>query len=124
MESPSDDLDLAIERWMRERPAPAAPPEFTASVLARVRRERWRSEWYLDLAFNTTVAVALLLVIAGVLGLVYASGLTVIGRDLVLLFAEGLATTADQVAPSLPVYLAASALTFAALGLWWAAENH
>jgi hypothetical protein len=117
------DLDEAIERWMRERPAPAAPAGFTPAVVARVQQARWQSERYWDLAFNAAVALGLLLIVGGLLGLMYRSGLTVVGRDALLLFATGLATAADQVAPRLPMYLGGFILTASALGIWWWAEN-
>jgi hypothetical protein len=123
--APDDDLlDDAIERWMRERPAPVAPPRFTASVISRVRSERWRSERYWDLGFNIAVASGLLLIVAGILALIYASGLAVVGRDALKLFAESLTALATQLAPSLPAYLGALGLTATALGLWWWAENY
>jgi hypothetical protein len=119
-----DFTDEAIDRWMRDRAAPAAPPGFTARVMTRVRQQRWQVERYWDLGFNVAVAGGLLLVAAGVLGLVYVSGLSVVGRDAVLLFAEGITTVADQVAPVLPMYMGAFALTVTALGLWWFVENY
>jgi hypothetical protein len=118
-----DPLDHAIDRWMQERPAPRAPSGFTARVMTRVRQERWRSERYWDLGFNIAVAAGLLLVAAGVVGMMYASGLAVVARDAVSLFAQGLTTVADQVAPLLPAYIGAIVLTVSALGLWWWAEN-
>jgi hypothetical protein len=122
---PFDDpeFDEAFDRWMRGRPAPGASAGFTGGVMARVRQERWRSERYWDLGFNIAVAAGILLVAAGVLGLVYMSGFSLIARDVVLLFAEALTTVANQVAPALPTYVGAAALTATALGLWWWAEN-
>jgi hypothetical protein len=119
-----DFLDEAIERWMRERVTPAAPAAFTTAVMTQVRHERWQAERYWDLGFNIAVTVGLLIVAAGVLGLIYMSGLSVVGRDAVLLFVNALTTTADQLAPSLPTYMAAFALTASALGLWWWVENY
>jgi hypothetical protein len=122
-DSPSDALDDAIERWMRGRPALAAPVGFTGSVMSRVRQQRWQAERYWDLGFNVAIAGGLLLVIAGVLGLVYVSGLVVVGRDAISLFVQGLTTVADQLAPTLPAYVGAFVLTASALGLWWYVEN-
>ena len=121
---PGDDLDDRIERWMRERAAPPAPDGFTARVLARVRRERWRVERYWDLGFNIVVTSGLVLIVAGVLGLAYSSGLAVVARDVVLLFTQSVTAAADQVAPMLPAYVGGFALTLTALGLWWWAENY
>jgi hypothetical protein len=117
------DVDDAIDRWMRERPAPVAPVGFTAGVMSRVREQQWQSERYWDLAFNAAVTFGLLLIVTGVLGLVYRSGLAVVGQDALLLFATGLTTAADQVAPQLPAYAGGFLLTASALGLWWWAEN-
>ena len=115
--------DEVIERWLRERPAPAAPPGFTPHVMSRVRQERWRVERYWDLGFNVAVAGGLLLVTGGILGLIYMSGLVVVGRDATLLFANAITTVAEQLMPLLPSYVAALALTASALGLWWYVEN-
>lgn len=119
-----DSLDAAIERWIRERPAPAAPPAFTAAVMARVHQERWQAERYWDLGFNIAVATGLVFIAAGVLGLIYLSGLSVVGRDVILLVGEAIVTTADQLAPALPTYMGAFVLTASALGLWWFVENY
>ena len=119
-----DFYDHDIDAWMRE-PPPAAPPGFTSAVMARVRQERWRTERYWDLGFNIAVGGGLLLVAAGVLGLVYLSGLSVVGRDAMLLFVNAITTVAaDQLAPALPAYTGAFALTATALGLWWYVENY
>lgn len=123
----ANDIDLVdeqIERWMRERPAPQAPPGFTAAVMSRVRQQRWQAERYWDVGFNIAVACGLLLIVAGVLGVMYASGLAAVGRDAVLLFVDAVGGMADQVAPVLPTYMAAVALTATALGLWWWVENY
>jgi hypothetical protein len=117
------DLDEAIERWLRERPAPAAPAGFTSAVAGRVWQERWQSERYWDFAFNAAVALGLLLIVGGILGLAFRSGLAVVGRDALLLFATGLTTAADQVAPRLPMYVGGCILTASALGIWWWAES-
>ena len=118
-----DVRDDAIETWMRERAAPAAPPWFSPAVLARVRQERWQTERYWDLGFNVAIAAGLLLIAGGVLGLIHMTGLAVVGRDATLLFVNAITTVADQVAPALPAYMGAFALTASALGLWWYVEN-
>jgi hypothetical protein len=118
-----DPLDEAIDRWMRERASPAAPGDFTAGVMARLSQERWRAERYWDVGFNVAIGGGLLLIAAGVVGLIYLSGLSVVGRDALELFVQGLTTVANQVAPMLPMYVAAFVLTATALGLWWYVES-
>ena len=115
--------DDEIETWMRERAAPAAPAGFTSAVMVRVRQERWQTERYWDLGFNIAVAAGLLFIAAGVLGLIYISGLSVVGRDAMLFVVNAITTVADQVAPAVPAYMGAFALTASALGLWWYVEN-
>lgn len=119
-----DFLDGAIERWMRERAAPPAPEAFTAAVMARVHEERWQAERYWDLGFNIAVAAGLGFIAAGVLGLIYLSGLSVVGRDVMLLVGGAIVATADELAPAFPTYMGAFALTASALGLWWFVENY
>jgi hypothetical protein len=119
-----DVRDDEIDRWMRERAAPPAPPGFTSAVMTRVRNERWKTERYWDVGFNIAVAAGLLLIAAGVLGLIYITGLAVVGRDAMLLFVAAITTVADQIAPALPAYTGAFALTATALGLWWYVENY
>jgi hypothetical protein len=119
-----DSVDDAIERWMRQRASPAPPAGFTSAVMARVRQERWRAERYWDVGFNVAVGGGLVLVVAGILGLIYMSGLAAVGRDVMLLFGEAVTTVAEQISPVLPVYMGALLLTASALGLWWYVENY
>ena len=119
-----DWTDEAIERWMRERPAPPAPRGFTNGVMTRVRQERWRSERYWDLGFNIALAAGMLFIVAGVLGLIYMSGLAAVGRDAILFFGGAITTVADQLAPALPAYIGSSVLAATGLGLWWYVENY
>jgi hypothetical protein len=118
-----DALDATIERWMRERPSPSAPPHFRPAVMSRVRQERWRIERYWDLGFNLAVGVGVIFIAAGVFGLAHLSGLSAVGRDAIGLFADAVTTTAVQAAPTLPLYMGGFLLTAAAVGLWWFVEG-
>ena len=40
-----------------------------------------------------------------------------------LFLVNAITTVADQVAPAVPAYMGAFALTASALGLWWYVEN-
>jgi len=116
-------LARRIDRALAARPAPPAPPTFTAAVLARIHRERWRAEQALDLGFNVAIGAGLLIIVAGVIGLVYASGLSAVSSDVVALVSGAFSQVAAGMAPALPAYLAATALVTTALAIWWWAER-
>ena len=111
-----------VDQLLRARSVPAPPVQFTSRTLTRIRRARWRSDQVLDFGFNA----ALLLVFAGAVGLVWTlmarTGLAAVATDVTDLFSSGFAALARQVFPSLPLYIAASALVGVALGVWWWAE--
>jgi predicted anti-sigma-YlaC factor YlaD len=112
-----------VEQLLRTRARQAAPPNFTARTMSRLRRERWRSEQALDLGFNVALALVALGVVAAGWLAVRLSGLDAVGTDAVSLFGEGVAALARRVAPSVPVYAGATLLLVAALGIWWWAER-
>ena len=112
-----------IEHLLVTREVPAPPPQFTARTLARVRRARWRSEQFVDATFNFAMAVIVVAVVAGVWLVTNRSGLVSVSNDAVDLLGTGVMTLARRVAPSLPLYAAATALLASALGIWWWAER-
>jgi anti-sigma factor RsiW len=112
-----------LEASLRQREAPAAPAQFTARTLARVRRARWRSDQFLDVGFNLAIGAVVVAVFAGVWMLLHRTGLAVVSRDAVDLFGSGFVMIARRVAPSLPLYAGAALLLVSALGLWWWAEK-
>src|SRR5262245_28602166 len=112
-----------VERLLRSRPAPKAPPQFTAQTLGRVRRARWRSDQMLDIGFNLAVAAIVVGVIVGVWSLANRSGLATVSNDAAGLFTSGLVAVAQRVAPAVPLYAGATALVLSALGIWWWAER-
>lgn len=112
-----------VEQFLRARPRESAPAHFTARTMSRLRRERWRSERALDLGFNLVLAAIGLAVIGGAWLALRLSGFDVVGSDAVNLFSAGIAALGRRIAPSVPVYLGASVLLVAALGIWWWAER-
>lgn len=112
-----------IERMLRARPAPRASSQFTARTMARVRRARWRSEQFLDVGFNLTLAVIVIGVVAAVWMLLNRTGMTSVGNEAVSLFSSAFVAVVERVTPSLPLYAGATALLVAALGFWWWAER-
>jgi anti-sigma factor RsiW len=113
----------AVERMLRERAVPRPPAQFTSRTLARVRRERWRSEQFLDVGFNVAIIAIVTGVFAGVWMLLNRSGLSVVSSDAVDLFGTGLVAIARRIAPSLPLYALATAIVGTALAVWWWAER-
>jgi predicted anti-sigma-YlaC factor YlaD len=112
-----------LERSLRARPAPAAPPQFTSRTLARVRRARWRSDQFLDVGFNVAIISLVVALFGGVWMLVHRSGLDAVSSDAANLFGTGFVAMVRRVAPSLPLYAGAAVLLASALGLWWWAER-
>src|SRR6516164_6598058 len=55
-----------LDRLLRSRPVPKPPPQFTSRIMARVRRQRWRSEQLLDVSFNLALAAVALLIVAAI----------------------------------------------------------
>ena len=118
-------LDSArrIERMLKARPVPRPPQQFTMRTMARIRRARWRSDQFLDAGFNVAIALIVVGVIVSVWMVFNRSGLTAVSTDVVGLAESGATAFARRVAPSLPIYGAATALVLTALGIWWWAER-
>jgi len=118
-------LDSArrLERMLQARPTPRPASQFTSRTVARVRRARWRNEQFLDVGFNVAVGAIVLAIVGGIWMLLNRSGLAAVGGDTVNFFGTGMMTMVRRVAPSLPLYGAASAVLATALALWWWAER-
>ena len=116
-------LAQRIEQALMSRPVATAPEGFATTVMARVRRERWRSEQLLDWSFNAFVGIGVVLVVLGVFGLVYASGLVVISRDVFAaldIVAQNAGRIAADEAPTVALGMLLLTLT---LGVWWWVEQ-
>jgi predicted anti-sigma-YlaC factor YlaD len=118
-------LDRAreIERMLQARTAPAPPAQFTSRTLARIRRDRWRSDQVLDAGFNIAVVSLVFAAIAGVWLVMNRSGIVTVSNDAVALIEMFIGTFVARVAPELPLYAAAMALLAATVGVWWWAER-
>ena len=123
-------LELArqIDGVLAAQPVPDVGPAFTSRLMVRLRRERWRSEQYLDVAFNIAVALAVAttvgigVTLANAAGTA-ASGLTTVSPDLTGLFVSGVAEVLSAVTPALPVYAVAAAVFLSGMAIWWWAER-
>jgi hypothetical protein len=116
-------LAMRIERTLAARPVAVPPAAFTNTVVSRIRNERWRAEQMLDLGFNVFVACGIVLIAAGVAGLVWASGLVVFSREVYSVLEAGTESTLTIVAGQARTFLFAALLLTLALGVWWWVEQ-
>ena len=116
-------LARRIEGALGSRPSAEPPLRFTAAVMGRVRRERWRSEQRVDWLFNGAMAAAAILVVSGIWMLFNLTGMTEVARQVSGVLAEGLRLAADRVTAQLPAYVGATGLLLSAVAVWWWAER-
>jgi anti-sigma factor RsiW len=116
-------LAIDVHRLLAAEAAPVGPEGFVAATLGRVRRERWRSEQQLDLAFNVVVGLAALTGVALLWIVLTASGVSTVSADLVDVFIMGTNSAIDRMRPALPTYTMATLVLASGLGIWWWAER-
>ncbi len=92
-------------------------------MLQRVRRERWRAEQQVDRLFNVAMAVALLLVVGGILALMNLSGVMAAASGAWAVVASLGGQAAREAAPSMNIYIAAVGLFVSVIGMWWWADR-
>ena len=112
-----------VDRLLRARTVPEPSSQFTTRTLARIRRDRWRREQFLDAGFNVAIATVIAGVVLAVWMIIDRSGLSAISRDIVNLFGAELIAVARDIAPSATLYAGATALIATALAIWWWAER-
>lgn len=113
-----------IEHALLAQAAPAAPPRFAQAVATAIRRQRWQYDQQVDRAFNITIAVGLLVVVAGVVSLFNATAIA----QMLLVAVDTLAQVAQQPPPwgetrTMPMAAITTAVVATAIGLWWWAER-
>ena len=112
-----------VEAMLRARETPRPPSHFTQRTLTRVRRARWRTEQFLDVGFNLALGLVGLGVAAAVWLLMNRAGVTAVSANAVDLFGSSVMGLVRRAAPSLPLYVGATALVATVLGVWWWAER-
>lgn len=112
-----------VERALGDLPPSLPPPEFAQSVMARIRRERWRSEQVLDWAFNTAVATGIVLIAIGLGGLAWATGMISLGGDMMTALSQVSPVLLRQAAEQSQTIVLAALLLSVTLGLWWWVET-
>jgi len=108
---------------LRVQPVPVVPETFTSQVMTRVRRHRWRSEQYLDLAFNVVVGLAAVIGVGGLYALLTATGVAAVSADLVRIFVRGAEELATGALPQIRLYTVAMVVVVSGLAVWWWAER-
>jgi len=66
-----------LESALKGMEIPPAPATFAATVMQRIRRDRWQSEQNVDRLFNLAIVAAVLLMIGGVAAMLNIDGLLV-----------------------------------------------
>jgi anti-sigma factor RsiW len=111
-----------IEQWLASREAPQPPASFTASVMARIGQEKWRTERVVDIGFNLAIAAGVLVILAGGAGLAWSLGFFAIEIDVVALLDAATAQVEGRVMNQLQTVAIAALVLTMALVLWWWAE--
>ena len=102
----------------------AAPPEtFTAAVVARMRRDRWRAEQVVDFGFNVAVGIGVLIIAAGLVGVAWRAGVMQIGGEMSTLLLAAMRTAAARAVADAGLIVLGALLVTTAVGLWWWAEE-
>jgi anti-sigma factor RsiW len=112
-----------IEAALAARIVPAPPLRFTDNVMARIRREQWRSEQHVDRIFNVAIVVAVLLVVGCVLALTNVDAVLGLIGSLRGFAARAGGQMVEETAPTLVTYVAAVGLLMSAMAMWWWAER-
>jgi anti-sigma factor RsiW len=112
-----------IEIALAARETAQAPARFTSQVMARIRRERWRSEQAVDRLFNLAVVAGVILMAGGVAGMMNLSGVMSAAAVVWQVFATSTSGAIQKAAPSVGTYVAGLGLFASALGMWWWAER-
>ena len=112
-------IDLALQR----RPVPAPPAAFTASVMSRLRDERWHAERVVDLGFNVAVSLGMLIIVIGLAGLAWRLGVVHIDEAVWTLLADGAALVVRRAAMDSRLVMIGMLLVTTAVGLWWWVEE-
>lgn len=112
----------AIESLLASREIAAPSAGFTASVMARVGQERWRTERVVDLGFNLLMAAGVMIIVAGAAGLAWSLGFLEVTIDLAAIWDAVGSDVTGRVVTQVQTFVMAAALLTMALVLWWWAE--
>jgi anti-sigma factor RsiW len=112
-----------IEMLLKARPAPKPPDNFTSTIVARIRKERWQHEEHVDRIFNIGIVAAVLLVLGGIAALANVGAVIGLAGNVWGMVAQTSGRMAAQTAPTMLTYVAAVGLMMSTLFMWWWAER-
>jgi hypothetical protein len=112
-----------IESALATRPVAVPPATFTTGVIARLRRERWRTEQVVDFGFNVAVAIGALFVVAGVIGVAWRAGVMQLGGEMSAVLLTAMRGAATRAIADARLIALVTLLLTTAIGLWWWAEE-
>ena len=112
-----------IEQLLSVRELPAPPATFTATVMARISAEKWKTERVVDIGFNLALAAGVLVILAGAVGLAASLGVFTITVDVRALLDAATSEVDGRVINQLQTVGIAAALLTTALVLWWWTET-
>ena len=113
----------SLEQLLSAREQPAPPASFTATVMARIAAEKWKTERVVDIGFNLALAAGVLVILAGAVGLAASLGVFTITVDVRALLDAATAEVDGRVINQLQTVGIAAALLTTALVLWWWTET-
>jgi hypothetical protein len=111
-----------IEQWLTARELPQPAPAFTASVMARIGEEKWKTERVVDIGFNLAIAAGVLVILMGGAGLAWSLGFFTITIDTDALMRALVSQVEGRVINQLQTTAIAAVVLTMALVLWWWAE--
>jgi anti-sigma factor RsiW len=112
-----------IEAALAARAVVAPPATFTTGVIARLRRDRWRAEQVVDFGFNVAVAIGILIVVAGLVGVAWRAGVMQIGGEMSAILLTTMRGAATRAIADARLIVLVTLLLTTAIGLWWWAEE-
>jgi hypothetical protein len=112
-----------IEQWLAARELPQPGPSFTASVIARIGQEQWKTERVVDIGFNLAIAAGVLVILIGGAGLALSLGFFTVRIDTEVLWRAAASQIEGRVISEVQTVVIAAVMLTIALALWWWAEQ-
>ena len=112
-----------LETALRAVEVPPVPETFAATVMQRIRRDRWRAEQRVDRLFNLAIAAAVLVILVGIAAILNVETVLTMTASAWPLLRDGTRETVRQFAPTFATYVAAAGLLAAAVVMWSWAER-